>query len=272
MNNISNDDIAISIISWTGQHEKAINIEESLLGDFPHLDVIYSDEDNFAARNDRWKLVPNFWFFSKKFETIIRDFKSRILLTITADAQFGDWPTLVQNCKLAFSEYPNLGIWSPKIDYSNWAIHGFSLGRLENPRFHRVFQTDSIVWALSSHVVDRMREFDYSNSIYGWGIDTAACMFCHANERLVMVDESLSVAHPFGTAYDKQVADSERHSILSQLTPGETAVKENLLLELAAMRKSQAVKPSDLRRNDPCFCGSGKRYKHCHGSLAEQKG
>jgi preprotein translocase subunit SecA len=21
-------------------------------------------------------------------------------------------------------------------------------------------------------------------------------------------------------------------------------------------------------RNDPCFCGSGRKYKHCHGSLA----
>jgi uncharacterized protein YecA (UPF0149 family) len=20
-------------------------------------------------------------------------------------------------------------------------------------------------------------------------------------------------------------------------------------------------------RNDPCHCGSGKKYKHCHGSL-----
>jgi preprotein translocase subunit SecA len=23
-----------------------------------------------------------------------------------------------------------------------------------------------------------------------------------------------------------------------------------------------------LRRNDPCHCGSGKRFKHCHGRLA----
>jgi hypothetical protein len=24
---------------------------------------------------------------------------------------------------------------------------------------------------------------------------------------------------------------------------------------------------ASLRRNDPCFCGSGRRYKHCHGSF-----
>jgi preprotein translocase subunit SecA len=22
-----------------------------------------------------------------------------------------------------------------------------------------------------------------------------------------------------------------------------------------------------LGRNDPCWCGSGKKYKHCHGAL-----
>ena len=22
-----------------------------------------------------------------------------------------------------------------------------------------------------------------------------------------------------------------------------------------------------MKRNEPCFCGSGKKYKHCHGSL-----
>ena len=22
-----------------------------------------------------------------------------------------------------------------------------------------------------------------------------------------------------------------------------------------------------MRRNEPCYCGSGKKFKHCHGSL-----
>ena len=25
--------------------------------------------------------------------------------------------------------------------------------------------------------------------------------------------------------------------------------------------------PASLRRNDPCFCGSGKKFKHCHGTV-----
>ncbi|MXX98820.1 MAG: hypothetical protein F4Y58_02795, partial [Gammaproteobacteria bacterium] len=37
-------------------------------------------------------------------------------------------------------------------------------------------------------------------------------------------------------------------------------------------RSMQSLKPATVRRthkklgrNDPCFCGSGKKYKHCHG-------
>ena len=26
--------------------------------------------------------------------------------------------------------------------------------------------------------------------------------------------------------------------------------------------------PANIGRNDPCPCGSGKKYKHCHGQLA----
>lgn len=30
---------------------------------------------------------------------------------------------------------------------------------------------------------------------------------------------------------------------------------------------SEAPRPTDLGRNDPCWCGSGRKYKRCH--LAE---
>jgi hypothetical protein len=29
--------------------------------------------------------------------------------------------------------------------------------------------------------------------------------------------------------------------------------------------------PPDLGRNDPCWCGSGKKYKHCHLAKDEEK-
>ncbi|MFO7743615.1 MAG: SEC-C metal-binding domain-containing protein [Anaerolineae bacterium] len=44
----------------------------------------------------------------------------------------------------------------------------------------------------------------------------------------------------------------------------------------AAATESQAGQPQDVRpdcelgRNDPCWCGSGKKYKHCHMRKDEQ--
>ncbi|MCA9835738.1 MAG: UPF0149 family protein [Trueperaceae bacterium] len=44
------------------------------------------------------------------------------------------------------------------------------------------------------------------------------------------------------------------------------------LLETAREKRLKAMKPNSsliaepkLGRNDPCYCGSGKKYKHCHG-------
>ena len=33
-------------------------------------------------------------------------------------------------------------------------------------------------------------------------------------------------------------------------------------------QKNNFVKRKKISRNEPCFCGSGKKYKHCHGKVA----
>jgi preprotein translocase subunit SecA len=35
-----------------------------------------------------------------------------------------------------------------------------------------------------------------------------------------------------------------------------------------AQRPAQATSGETVGRNDPCPCGSGKKYKKCHGKLA----
>jgi len=33
-------------------------------------------------------------------------------------------------------------------------------------------------------------------------------------------------------------------------------------------KKETIINPKKkMKRNEPCYCGSGKKYKHCHGSL-----
>ena len=38
-------------------------------------------------------------------------------------------------------------------------------------------------------------------------------------------------------------------------------------LYLAAKKMNTIVKGKKIGRNDPCPCGSGKKYKHCHGKM-----
>lgn len=41
-------------------------------------------------------------------------------------------------------------------------------------------------------------------------------------------------------------------------------------LDRSTIRKAAQVKPRQLpSRNDPCYCNSGLKYKHCHGKLTE---
>ena len=40
-------------------------------------------------------------------------------------------------------------------------------------------------------------------------------------------------------------------------------------LYLEAKKMNTIVKPKKIGRNDPCPCGSGKKYKYCHGRTPE---
>lgn len=45
------------------------------------------------------------------------------------------------------------------------------------------------------------------------------------------------------------------------------------LVRLKARKRAAAMQSAEsARRNDPCACGSGKKYKHCHGALRDCPG
>lgn len=48
----------------------------------------------------------------------------------------------------------------------------------------------------------------------------------------------------------------------------ETAIDSVKFIKAAeiARRAAKAVKPKKIGRNQPCFCGSGSKYKKCHGT------
>ena len=37
--------------------------------------------------------------------------------------------------------------------------------------------------------------------------------------------------------------------------------------DVSKENKNQIPKNKKIGRNEPCFCGSGKKFKHCHGAL-----
>jgi preprotein translocase subunit SecA len=63
---------------------------------------------------------------------------------------------------------------------------------------------------------------------------------------------------------------AERISNVTYSAPTETGEVETKLDEATARAATAAVAAAGARvgRNDPCPCGSGKKYKHCHGKLA----
>ena len=82
----------------------------------------------------------------------------------------------------------------------------------------------------------------------------------------------------------RPLTDAEREEMLQKLAQQQKAGQEHLTMEHGAERQSSddADKPAPLvqgfdeanpatwgnpSRNDPCPCGSGKKFKHCHGSL-----
>ena len=65
---------------------------------------------------------------------------------------------------------------------------------------------------------------------------------------------------------------SPKNSNVTYTAPTETGeaetVPESQARGGAALAGGAAAAVPRVGRNDPCPCGSGKKYKHCHGALA----
>jgi preprotein translocase subunit SecA len=57
---------------------------------------------------------------------------------------------------------------------------------------------------------------------------------------------------------------AERISNVTYSAPTETGEVETTVVDAGTVPKAVPR----VGRNDPCPCGSGKKYKHCHGKLA----
>jgi preprotein translocase subunit SecA len=67
-----------------------------------------------------------------------------------------------------------------------------------------------------------------------------------------------------------QVRQAEQRRRLD-MSRYETSRRNELMANTKEQQKSQPVKvEKKTGRNEPCPCGSGKKYKHCHGKVGVQ--
>src|SRR5262245_44394096 len=69
-------------------------------------------------------------------------------------------------------------------------------------------------------------------------------------------------AAPPAEAEPEALASGPARGAAGPIAPGPTAAREPIAPVVRATRK--------VGRNEPCPCGSGKKYKHCHGALATE--
>ena len=67
--------------------------------------------------------------------------------------------------------------------------------------------------------------------------------------------------------YKKEAFDLFEN-LLQKLKRDLVAILINLSFAESIEKKEEPINiKKKMKRNEPCFCGSGKKYKHCHGSL-----
>ena len=69
--------------------------------------------------------------------------------------------------------------------------------------------------------------------------------------------------------YKKEAFDLFEN-LLQKLKTDLVTVLINLNITQATNETAEQIKTTPkkkMKRNEPCYCGSGKKYKHCHGSL-----
>jgi preprotein translocase subunit SecA len=61
----------------------------------------------------------------------------------------------------------------------------------------------------------------------------------------------------------QQIEQQKREQALQEQAAGD----EEALKQQQSPRQQKVVEQPKIGRNDPCPCGSGKKYKNCHGQF-----
>jgi hypothetical protein len=217
--------IIAGIISWEGRRDAALAIATDIRDAVDDVVVVYSNADDLdEAGPGRWIKTPQSAFFGAKFAALLQHVaEGDALLLIQADACSDDWPGLARRFRVLAAQRPEMGLWSPNIDYSPFPNALVATGK-DSEDLYRVLQTDGVVLGVHPRVLGRLSRLDYRQNNLGWGIDWAAVGFCVVNGLLVLRDCTRLVMHPRSRDYDSASANSQMEGFLRQLDAAELAV------------------------------------------------
>lgn len=228
------------IISWKGKHRKASAIARALSGAVEHLSIIYSDpaDDRPDATSAALVRRDNNLFWADKFQACIGECDdASLMLVIHADCECDDWAMLVMRCRAAFENIGNIGVWTPRTTGTPWRLQRTGMGRLPTGPYHRVAQTDGLVFALSPVLLPRMRRADYSRNLFGLGIDWMFVCAAYAKGLVAIADESMTVRHWISRGYSVAESRSQMRDFLSQLSEEEKRVHERLVAHMRPAKR-----------------------------------
>ncbi|MFN4103132.1 MAG: SEC-C metal-binding domain-containing protein, partial [Tepidimonas sp.] len=83
----------------------------------------------------------------------------------------------------------------------------------------------------------------------------------------VLMNVKVQSPEQVSDAAERLEQDAERLSNVTYTAPTETGEAETTA-DQGLLNKAAATAVPRVGRNDPCPCGSGKKYKHCHGKLS----
>jgi|GEM_PF-2160285 len=232
----------VFIISWTEKHENSAAIAREIVNHVSSLTVVYSDRDDSIVPDFPCQALrtPDNWYWGKKFKTCLDACGSDYMLVIHGDTNCSDWPGLLVSCMDGFCKSEKIGIWAPLIDFTPFDLRKTFMQRISGSSLHIVAQTDMIVVGLAKPVVSRLKELDYEDNKYGWGIGWAALAYSYANKLLAVVDEKVRVFHPRERGYGDKDAKKKMDIFLQQLNT-EEQVQYLLLNSHINMRKMKIL-------------------------------
>jgi hypothetical protein len=244
------------VISWFGKHENADSIVKAVAQTSTYVSVIYSDPNIDVLPQFSCQAIrrPNDLFFGDKFRACLESCDADILLLIHADCDCDNWSKIPERCRRAVEENPNIGVWTPLIEFTDWGLDRTEIKKIPNSSLSIVVQTDAVVFGLTRVIADRMRKANLRKNIYGWGTDFMFNYYTYSLGEISVVDRSLLVRHPLGSKYSGEVATAQLIEFLKQLTPAEKA--QSALLD-AVVRLHDRIQEAGTR--DPAAVAHAER-------------